>query len=176
MITETEIIGPMSWGLSSTMMHVCNVPSCSRIVLVGVELVYILCLRRRLRYWLMCSVNRMWIPQRHSSRKRVTSALLIGERALKGLGCDAVIEKSSQMFYVYRKHCTKTSISEQLILPESYKLLPVMILGLVNSAALRRTSGSVQSGDAVKTDERAAALLFLIRATVGDIAVICYRR
>lgn len=107
--------------------------------------------------------------------KRVASAVLIGGTSFSK-AWDAVMEKISQMFYVYRKHCTTSSISGQLILPESYKVLPVMMLGLVKSAALRRSSSSVQSGDAVTIDERAAALSFLISATVADVAVMCYPR
>lgn len=107
--------------------------------------------------------------------KRVASAVLVGNTSFSK-AWDAVMEKVSQMFYVYRKHCTASAVTGQLILPESYKVLPVMMLGLAKSAALRKSLGSAQSGDAVTIDERAAALSFLISATISEIAVMCYPR
>lgn len=38
----------------------------------------------------------------------------------------------------YRKHCASSASPGQLILPESFKVLPLYMLGLKKSAALRR--------------------------------------
>lgn len=107
--------------------------------------------------------------------KKVASAVLVGGTTF-AKAWDALTEKTSQMFYVYRKHCTSSPVEGQLILPESYKVLPVMMLGIIKSAALRRTAGSVHSGEAVTVDERAAALSFLISGTIAETAVMCYPR
>lgn len=107
--------------------------------------------------------------------KKVASAVLVGGTTFTKAS-DAVTEKTAQMFFVYRKHCTSSPVGGQLILPESYKVLPVMMLGLIKSAALRRADGPTHSGDAVTIDERAATLSFLISGTVADVAAMCYPR
>ena len=107
--------------------------------------------------------------------KKASSAVLIGGTPFTK-ACDAVTEKTAQTFFVYRKHCTQAPSSGQLILPEALKVLPVMMLGLTKSAAFRRSAISVQSGEAVTVDERAAALSFLISATPGETAAMCYPR
>lgn len=38
----------------------------------------------------------------------------------------------------YRKHCASSASPGQLILPESFKVLPLYMLGLKKSAAMRR--------------------------------------
>lgn len=104
--------------------------------------------------------------------KRVCSAVLVAGTPFSK-AWDGIMQKMAQMFYMYRKHCTSSSVTGQLILPESYKVLPLMMLGLIKSAALRKTGGG---GDAVTVDERAAALSFVITATVAEVAAFCYPR
>lgn len=107
--------------------------------------------------------------------KKVASAVLVGGTTFTK-AAEAVTEKASQMFFVYRKHCTTSPVDGQLILPESYKVLPVMMQGLIKSAALRIAGGASQPGDAVTVDERAATLSFLISGTIADVAALCYPR
>lgn len=104
--------------------------------------------------------------------KRVASAVLVGGTAFSK-AWDGVMEKMAQMFYMYRKHCTSSSQSGQLILPESFKVLPLLMLGLVKSAALRKNG---VGGEAVTIDERASALSFLLAATIPEISSFCYPR
>lgn len=107
--------------------------------------------------------------------KKAASAVLVGGTTFSK-ACDALTEETAQTLYVYRKHCTTESSSGQLILPEALKVLPVMVLGLIKSTAFRKSSISVQSGDAVTADERAASLSFLISATAANVATMCYPR
>lgn len=103
--------------------------------------------------------------------KRVASAVLYGNTPFSK-GWDGIMQKMSQMFYMYRKHCTSTQASGQLILPEAYKTLPLLMLGLVKSAALRKNGHP----DGVTVDERSSALSFVISASVREIAAFCYPR
>lgn len=107
--------------------------------------------------------------------KKASSAVLVGGTAFSK-ACEALTEKVAQTFYSYRKYCTTSSLSGQLILPEALKILPVMMLGLIKSAAFRKSALSMQSGDAVTVDERAAALSFLTSGRVDEIAAMCYPR
>lgn len=107
------------------------------------------------------------------AKKACSAVLVSGLNVSKAW--DAVTEKTSQMFYVYRKHCTQAPVSGQLILPESYKVLPVMMLGLIKSAALRK-AGGLHGGDSVTVDERAGALSFIVSGSVADVAAMCYPR
>lgn len=107
--------------------------------------------------------------------KKAGSAVLVGGTSFTKAG-EVLTEKTAQMFYVYRKHCSSASLTGQLILPESLKVLPIMMLGLLKSAGFRRSAASVQSGDAVTIDERAAALSFLTSGTVSEIVAMCYPR
>lgn len=107
--------------------------------------------------------------------KKAASAVLVGGTSFTK-ACDALTEKTAQMLYVYRKFCTTASLSGQLILPEALKVLPVMMLGLTKSAAFRKSALSVQSGDAVSVDERAATLSFLISAAPAEVSAMCYPR
>lgn len=107
--------------------------------------------------------------------KKAASAVLVSGISF-AKAWDAVTEKTSQMFYVYRKHCTQAPVSGQLILPESYKVLPVMMLGLIKSVGLRKFGGSMHAGDAVTVDERAGSLSFVVTGTVSEVAVFCYPR
>lgn len=104
--------------------------------------------------------------------KRVASAVLVGGTGFSK-AWDGVMEKMAQMFYMYRKHCTSSSVSGQLILPESYKVLPLMMLGLIKSAALRKNG---PGGESVTIDERASALSFLLAGTISEVASFCYPR
>lgn len=107
--------------------------------------------------------------------KKAASAVLVGGTTFSK-ACEALTEKTAQTLFVYRKHCTTSSINGQLILPEALKVLPLMVLGLLKSAAFRRSAVSMQSGDAVTVDERAAALSFLLSGTPSEVAVMCYPR
>lgn len=107
--------------------------------------------------------------------KKAASAVLIRGTAFSK-ACEALTEKTAQTLFVYRKHCTTSSLSGQLILPEALKVLPLMMLGLMKSAGFRRSAVSMQSGDAVTVDERAATLSFLLSATPSEVAAICYPR
>lgn len=89
---------------------------------------------------------------------------------------EALVEKTVQALFVYRKRCTSSSMSGQLILPEALKTLPVTILGLTKSAAFRSSANSMQAAEAVTVDDRIAALAFLVSALPGDIAVMGYPR
>ncbi len=89
---------------------------------------------------------------------------------------EALVEKTVQSLFVYRKRCTSSSMSGQLILPEALKTLPVTILGLTKSAAFRSSAHSMQSSEAVTVDDRIAALAFLVCAQPADIAVMGYPR
>lgn len=107
--------------------------------------------------------------------KKAASAVMMGGSSFTK-AWEALTERTAQMFYVYRKHCTTSSLNGQLILPESLKTLPVMMLGLIKSAAFRKPAASMQSGDAVTVDERAATLSHIISGTPAEIAVLCYPR
>lgn len=107
--------------------------------------------------------------------KKAASAVLVRGTAFSK-ACEALTEKTAQTLFVYRKHCTTSSLSGQLILPEALKVLPLMMLGLTKSVAFRRPAVSMQSGDAVTVDERAAALSFLLSATPSEVAGMCYPR
>lgn len=107
--------------------------------------------------------------------KKASAAVLIGGTSFSKAS-EALTEKTAQAFYVYRKHCTTASLSGQLILPEALKVLPVMMLGLLKSAAFRKAALSMQSADAVTVDERAAALSFINCAKVSEVAALCYPR
>lgn len=107
--------------------------------------------------------------------KKAASAVLVGGTTFSK-ACEALTEKTAQTLYIYRKHCTTASLSGQLILPEALKVLPLMMLGLTKSAAFRKSAISMQSGDAVTVDERAAALSFLISGTPAEVAAMCYPR
>lgn len=107
--------------------------------------------------------------------KKASSAVLIGGTTFTK-ACEALTEKTAQTLYVYRKHCAEDSARGQLVLPEALKVLPVMMLGLLKSAAFRKSALSMQSGEAVTVDERAAALSFLLNGTVSEIAAMCYPR
>ncbi|CAN8063252.1 unnamed protein product [Agarophyton chilense] len=107
--------------------------------------------------------------------KKGSSAVLVGGTSFSKAG-EAFTDKTAQAFYVYRKHCTTASLSGQLILPEALKVLPVMILGLLKSAAFRKAALSMQAPDAVTVDERAATLSFINSAKVSEVAALCYPR
>ena len=59
---------------------------------------------------------------------------------------EAMITESVNMLYAYRKYCSTSASAVQLILPESLKLLPLYILSLIKSPALR--------SQGIKSDER----------------------
>lgn len=88
---------------------------------------------------------------------------------------EALVEKTVQSLFVYRKRCTSSSMSGQLILPEALKTLPVVILGLTKSSAFR-SGVNASATDAVAVDERISALAFLVQANPADIASLGYPR
>lgn len=108
------------------------------------------------------------------AKKAATAVLASGTLLSKAR--EALIDKTTQALFVYRKHCTSTSMSGQLILPDSLKVLPSMILGLTKSKAFRPASHLPQSSDAITVDERVAALSFLTWASPADIVVLSYPR
>lgn len=107
--------------------------------------------------------------------KRAVSAVVGGGTPLSKAR-EALVEKTTQALFVYRKHCTTAPLSGQLILPEALKILPVMMLGISKSHAFRPTAPSGQSTEAVSLDERIAALSFLSWASPSDITAMCYPR
>lgn len=107
--------------------------------------------------------------------KKAANAVLVGGTSFTKV-CEALTEKTAQTFYMYRKYCTTSSLSGQLILPEALKILPLMMLGIMKSPAFRKSALSMQSGDAVTVDERAATLSFIIGGKVSEVAVLCYPR
>uniref|UniRef100_A0A7S2ZA94 Protein transport protein SEC24 n=1 Tax=Rhodosorus marinus TaxID=101924 RepID=A0A7S2ZA94_9RHOD len=106
---------------------------------------------------------------------RAANAAFSGSRVLSKVR-EALIEKTAHILFVYRKFCNPPkSQSTKLVLPETLKLLPVMILGILKSAAFR-PQPSGQNLGVVSTDERAAALLFLSTARPQDITTFAYPR
>lgn len=89
---------------------------------------------------------------------------------------DALVEKTVQALFVYRKRCTSSSISGQLILPEALKMLPVTILGLQKSDAFRSLQNASSANEAVSVDNRVATLSFIVSAMPADIAAMGYPR
>jgi len=103
--------------------------------------------------------------------KRAASAVLAGGTALSAARA-ALISKVARALFAYRKYCTTAASSGQLILPESIKVLPVYILGLIKCAAFRSTAAT----DAVSVDTRAHALSVLTWLPPSSIAARCYPR
>ncbi len=89
---------------------------------------------------------------------------------------EALVEKTVQALFVYRKRCTSSSMSGQLILPEALKTLPIVILGLTKSPAFRSSANAMSPIEAVAIDDRIAALAFLVQANSADIAALGYPR
>jgi len=69
--------------------------------------------------------------------------------------------------YAYRKYCATNSSSGQLILPEALKLLPLYVLGLHKSPALRLDA---------RLDERAAFCMRLLTVAAGAFVPTLYPR
>lgn len=103
--------------------------------------------------------------------KRAATAVLVGGTALSAARA-ALINKVAHTLFAYRKYCTTAASSGQLILPESIKILPVYLLGLIKCAAFRSTAAT----DAVSVDTRAHALSVLVWLPPSSIAARCYPR
>lgn len=103
--------------------------------------------------------------------KRAATAVLAGGTALSAARA-ALINKVAHALFAYRKYCTTAASSGQLILPESIKILPVYLLGLIKCAAFRSTAAT----DAVSVDARAHALSVLVWLPPSSIAARCYPR
>lgn len=71
------------------------------------------------------------------------------------------------ILHCYRKQCSANSSPGQLILPESLKLLPVYLVGLKKSPALRE-------GTDITVDERYAAMYAIVNMGGEHILQYCY--
>ena len=67
--------------------------------------------------------------------------IIVISQATKKLSQDLMAELDGECVRIlsaYRKHCAASASPGQLILPESFKVLPVYTLGLKKCVALRR--------------------------------------
>jgi hypothetical protein len=65
-------------------------------------------------------LNYMW---------RVSSAMLLGAKRVK----EKMINDLVEMLYNYKKHCGQSTNPSQLLLPETLKNLPLLILSALKS-------------------------------------------
>jgi len=82
-----------------------------------------------------------------------------------------VVNNTIKMLYTYRKMCAQpaTTAAGQLILPESFKLLPLYALSLTKSGVLR-------AGTDVRADERSALMAHAGRMPVTSSVAFVYPR
>jgi len=107
--------------------------------------------------------------------KRGAQACLTSEMPLVKIR-DALMSKCIQALFTYRKYCTNSSSTGQLILPEALKLLPIYILGLLKSPGFRVQPPQPTSPEAVPSDERAFCLMSLSTATPAVVVALAYPR
>lgn len=77
-------------------------------------------------------------------------------------------KKAVQILLSYRVHCASATSPGQLILPESFKLLPLYTLGMLKTKALK--------GGNVTSDVRAISMRSLLAMSVGGIMMQLYPR
>jgi protein transport protein SEC24 len=65
-----------------------------------------------------------------------TAISLAGNKSTQDLR-DELADKCVKILTAYRKHCAVSSSPGQLILPDSFKLLPLFTLGMLKSTALK---------------------------------------
>ncbi|KAJ1959551.1 COPII coat Sec23p-Sfb3p heterodimer component [Dispira parvispora] len=81
---------------------------------------------------------------------------------------DRLSEKCVQILTSYRRHCAIGSSPAQLILPEAYKLMPLYVLSLMKTTALRPIMTTV--------DSRVASMRMLKSINVQQSASLFYPR
>ncbi|KAJ1643955.1 COPII coat Sec23p-Sfb3p heterodimer component [Dispira simplex] len=81
---------------------------------------------------------------------------------------DRLSEKCVQVLTSYRRHCAIGSSPAQLILPEAYKLMPLYVLALMKTTALRPIMTTV--------DSRVASMRMLKSINVQQSASLFYPR
>lgn len=77
-------------------------------------------------------------------------------------------KKCVQILLAYRVHCASATSPGQLILPESFKLLPLYTLGMLKTKALK--------GGNVTSDVRAVSMRSLLSSPVGGVMTLLYPR
>lgn len=92
---------------------------------------------------------------------------LAHSRALKDIR-NQLTNKCVRILLAYRRNCASATSPGQLILPESFKLLPLYILGLIKSKAIK--------GGSVTSDVRVFFLRLLLGLGVGSIMTLLYPR
>lgn len=85
---------------------------------------------------------------------------------------EQLTDKCVAALHAYRDKCAKQAPAGQLILPESLKLLPLFVLGMLKSPAFGATITTQAAGGGVvaapRADERAATLDRMARMPVGE--------
>ncbi|TIB95370.1 hypothetical protein E3Q17_04308 [Wallemia mellicola] len=81
---------------------------------------------------------------------------------------EKLTDRSVQVLLAYRKHCAQANSGGQLILPESYKLLPILTLGMMKSKCLK--------GGAVASDVRSHAIRQVLSGTPYKLLQSIYPR
>jgi len=84
------------------------------------------------------------------------------------------------MLTAYRQFCAKNPTSQQLILPEALKLLPLYALAILKSPALRKNADSLKSQRSpaqsvlVRADKRCEAFNWTVRASPAQLIKSVY--
>lgn len=95
------------------------------------------------------------------------AATLAHSRALKDVR-NYLTNKCVRILLAYRRNCASSTSPGQLILPESFKLLPLYTLGLIKSKAIK--------GGSVTSDVRVFFLRLLLGLGVGSTMTLLYPR
>eukprot|EP00871_Galdieria_phlegrea_P002596 jgi/Galph1/3337/GphlegSOOS_G1955.1 len=103
----------------------------------------------------------------HLAKK--SAKMMLDEHVLKSKVREYIIERCVGCLYTYRKYCTVSASSGQLILPEALKLLPLFSLGLLKSIALSLSSG-------ISPDERVVALFHMSHMGIAETVAYAYPR
>jgi protein transport protein SEC24 len=86
-----------------------------------------------------------------------------------GAARQQIVDRAVATLAGYRKHCAAKSPPGQLILPEGLKLLPIFLLAVLRSAALRRDK-------CYRPDERVTNRHLLLGAPLGYTQLLLYPR
>ncbi|TIA91120.1 hypothetical protein E3P99_01227 [Wallemia hederae] len=95
------------------------------------------------------------------------AALQVFSRGLKSIR-DKLVDRSVQVLVAYRKHCAQSNKGGQLILPESYKHLPLLTLGMMKTKCLK--------GGAVASDVRSHAIRQVLSGSPYKLLQAMYPR
>lgn len=98
---------------------------------------------------------------------RFSSNLIIKNRDAMDIVKRYINEKLIQILTMYRKEVSKSSNSGQLILPDSLKLLPIYLLGLIKSPAFK-------NGLDIAIDERISFIFNLSRISIEKLIHFSY--